>query len=177
MAFDTSIRAYARHRGVSHVAVLKAVRAGRIQTQDGKIDVELADRMWAENTDQAQTRRAPRPNPPAQRAMPASAPLVPPRPTGFAAARAVREGYDARLRELDYKLRVGELVSADEVRVAAFNSNRRARDLLLAVPDRLAAILAGTTDQSEVHNILREEIQRACAELSDGLFPNEHGNG
>ena len=46
-----SIRAYARHRGVSHVAVKKAIDAGRItQDQDGKINQERADQDWAQNT-------------------------------------------------------------------------------------------------------------------------------
>ncbi len=39
-----SISAYARHRRVSHVAVLKAIKAGRIVKEaDGTIDVERAD--------------------------------------------------------------------------------------------------------------------------------------
>ena len=39
-----SIRAYARHRGVSHVAVHKALKAGRIVAEaDGTIDPDKAD--------------------------------------------------------------------------------------------------------------------------------------
>jgi hypothetical protein len=46
-----SIRAYARHRGISHVAVIKAIEAGRITQQaDGTIDPEQADRDWEQNT-------------------------------------------------------------------------------------------------------------------------------
>jgi len=52
-------RAYARHRGVSHVAVLKALRSGRIVVgADGTIDPALVDRTWQERT-------APRVAPPA----------------------------------------------------------------------------------------------------------------
>ena len=40
-----SIRAYARHRGVSDTAVHKAIRAGRITPEpDGTIDADRADR-------------------------------------------------------------------------------------------------------------------------------------
>ena len=43
-----SIRAYARHRGVSHVAVKKAIDTGRISTlPDGTIDPNAADAQWA----------------------------------------------------------------------------------------------------------------------------------
>ena len=45
-----SIRAYARHRGVSHVAVKKAIDTGRIgQLPDGTIDPVAADAQWAAN--------------------------------------------------------------------------------------------------------------------------------
>ena len=46
-----SIRAYARHRGVSHVAVKKAIDTGRIrQEADGTIDPARADSDWEQNT-------------------------------------------------------------------------------------------------------------------------------
>ena len=40
-----SLREYARRRGISHVAVHKAIKAGRISTVDGKIDPARADRI------------------------------------------------------------------------------------------------------------------------------------
>jgi hypothetical protein len=47
-----SIRAYDRHRRVSHVAVLKALRTGRIRrTSDGLIDSDEPDRDWAARRD------------------------------------------------------------------------------------------------------------------------------
>ena len=46
-----SIRAYAQHRGVSHTAVAKAIKAGRISVEpDGKIDPAKADAQWSRNT-------------------------------------------------------------------------------------------------------------------------------
>lgn len=43
-----SIRAYAQHRGVSHTAVAKAIKAGRISKEpDGTIDPAKADAQWA----------------------------------------------------------------------------------------------------------------------------------
>jgi hypothetical protein len=47
-----SARAYARHRGVSHTAVQKALRAGRITAlPDGTINAEAADRDWNATTE------------------------------------------------------------------------------------------------------------------------------
>ena len=49
-----SQRAYARHRGVTHRAVQKAIKAGRITTNsDGTIDAARADAQWTANTDPA----------------------------------------------------------------------------------------------------------------------------
>ncbi|MGD7355455.1 elements of external origin, partial [Ralstonia pseudosolanacearum] len=51
-----SIRAYARHRGVSDAAVRKAIAAGRITPEaDGTIDTDRADAEWARNTEAPRT--------------------------------------------------------------------------------------------------------------------------
>lgn len=56
-----SQRGYARHRGVAHRAVQKAIESGRITTVDGtpggKIDSAVADRQWAENTSHSHLRQ------------------------------------------------------------------------------------------------------------------------
>ena len=47
-----SIRAYARHRGVSDAAVRKAIAAGRITPEaDGTLDAARADAQWSRNTE------------------------------------------------------------------------------------------------------------------------------
>ena len=47
-----SIRAYARHRGVTDTAVHKAIRSGRITPEpDGTVDANRADLEWERNTD------------------------------------------------------------------------------------------------------------------------------
>jgi hypothetical protein len=184
-----SIRAYSKRRGVTPAATRKAIKSGRISTVNGKIDPEIADRDWAANTDETKPRNSVSGNPALRR--PPEAPPVPasgmgsPRenwggsqtPTrggGYAAARAVRESYDARIRELEFKRMSSTLVSVDEVRVAAFNTNRRARDLLLAIPDRVSAVVAGMTDAAEIHKVLSDEIRRVCDELSQPLpFTND----
>lgn len=51
-----SIRAYARHRGVTDTAVHKAIRSGRIEAlPDGTIDSDQADVQWARNTSAPKT--------------------------------------------------------------------------------------------------------------------------
>lgn len=52
-----SRRAYARHRGVSDMAVRKAIASGRIGLEaDGTIDPGKADLAWDRHSDPAQAR-------------------------------------------------------------------------------------------------------------------------
>ena len=184
-----SLRAYARHRGVSLRAVQKALKSGRISArEDGRVDAEVSDTNWARNT-------APRPilatsprskltahNVPVPKTAPERAhhhsetrPFVrqssePPRLESgleYSKARAVRESYLARLAKIDFEERTGKLVSRDEMQVVAFNRYRTFRDGMLNIPNRLAAVLAAETDPRQVHELLSTEIRKALTEFSD----------
>ena len=49
-----SIRAYARQRGVSHVAVLRAIKQGRVTLEpDGTVNPAKADASWERSSDPA----------------------------------------------------------------------------------------------------------------------------
>lgn len=179
-----SLRAYAKHRGVSLRAVQKALKSGRIAPRgDGRLDADVADADWARNT-------APRPQPSSQPAQPAASAQSahhhhsdpphsnPPRretsdppklESGleYSKARAVRESYMARLAKIDFEERTAKLVSSDEVSVAAFNRFRQFRDGMLNIPDRLAAVLAAEKNPRQVHELLATEIRKALTEFSD----------
>lgn len=161
----------ARRLGVSRQAVSKAIKTGRIQTvSGGLVEFERALASWRGNSHpieglKAAGRSAPPPSVPLAEG-PEDLSSSSSASSTFATSRAIREAYLARLARLDYEERVGKLLPADEVRKTAFQAARRARDLLLAVPDRLSAVLAASTDPGEVRNLLTEEIQRAVNELA-----------
>ena len=178
-----TIRGYARHRGVSHTAVRKALASGRITASpDGTIDPEAADRHWASATDPSKPRNSVTGVPRKRRAPgapsdPLGAPgledgLVPPDGgaprlvSSYAASRAAREAYLARLAKLEFEERSGKLVDADEVRAQIFGLGRRLRDTLMGLPDRLAPVLAGQADQAVIHQLLTQELMTSLAELS-----------
>jgi hypothetical protein len=177
-----SQREYARRRGITHVAVQRAIKAGRISAVNGKIDPVLADQEWQQNTDQSKPRNRITGNP-KQAKTPGepSEPMdlggtdetigAPSTATGYAKARAARELYQAQLAKLELDRRRGALVPADEVRLGAFNMARKARDQLIAMPERLAAVLAATEEPAEVQRILEEEIERICQEIADAERP------
>ena len=170
-----SQREYARRRGISHVAVQRAVAAGRISTVGGKIDPTRADDEWSRNTDQSKPR-----NRITGRPKHARVPGEPSQPmdleeardgtgtaTGYARARAARELYLAQLAKIELDRQRGILVRADEVRLGAFNMARKARDQLIALPERIAAALAATADAAQVQRLLEEEIETICQEIAD----------
>jgi hypothetical protein len=177
-----SQREYARQRGISNVAVHRAVKAGRVTTVNGKIDPDQADREWLENTDQSKPRNRITGRP--KHTRPEGEPSQPMNlggseetsggngtASGYAKARAARELHQAQLAKLELDRQRSILVRADEVRVGAFNMARKARDQLVALPERVAAILAATDDAAEVQRILEEEIERICQEIADAERP------
>jgi hypothetical protein len=177
-----SQREYARQRGISNVAVHRAVKAGRISTVDGKIDPTKADREWLDNTDQSKprnritgrpkhVRRAGGPPEPMDLGGGQEAGGEDGTASGYAKARAARELYQAQLAKLELDRQRGILIRADEVRVGAFNMARKARDQLIALPERVAALLAATEDAAEIQRILEEEIERICQEIADAERP------
>ncbi len=174
-----SQREYARRRGISNVSVHEAIQAGRISTVGGKIDPDVADREWRENTDQSKPRNRITGSPKHARV-----PGEPAEPmdfagpdgsvgtaSGYAKARAAREVYQAQLAKLELDRQRGTLVRADEVRLGAFNMARKARDQLIALPERLATVLAAAREPAEVQRILEEEIERICQEIADAERP------
>jgi hypothetical protein len=166
-----SIREYARHRGVSHEAVRKALRSGRIRqdAEDG-IDPDQADADWEKNTRSSVVTTPPQPVQVATREATAASAQVgatdSPNTPSYQKARAVKEFYAARLAKLEYEEREGKLVNIDEINVQHFNRARRLRDRLLVIPHRLAARLAAETDVRTVEEMLDTALCEALEDLS-----------
>ena len=184
-----NLQAYANHRkalglrGQSHVAVLNAINDGRLtdpavqrQGRSWIIDPALADAQWASRTDPSEygsmgggTARpialaSPAP-PPATTIQPPQAPKGGP---SLATSKQVKAAYEAKLTELEFKERTGELVSIREVKSQAFALARAVRDGMMGIADRLAPQLAASTDARQVHQLLTEEIRVALRGLSNG---------
>lgn len=172
-----SIRGYARRRGCSHVAVLKAIETGRLAqavVEDAKgrrrIDPEVADREWAANTDQAQQREHHR-GPDQGELFDTGAP-EPVRKGGngkgpsLTDSRAVREVYAARLLQLEYSQRCGDLVERVAVDLEFYRMAKAVREAFERMPERMAAILAAEPKQTEVHRLLEKEVREALELLA-----------
>jgi phage terminase Nu1 subunit (DNA packaging protein) len=88
---------------------------------------------------------------------------------GFTAARTRREEQQAVLAELDVRKRTGELVEWSKVEAMNASTAVMVRESLLAIPDRLAAVLAAETDERRVRQLLDSELRTALASLAASL--------
>ena len=170
---SVTISDFARQRGVSHEAVRKAVKVGRLsksvvfgKTGKARLLPALADQEWTANTDSAQ-QRVPAVAPPRAPQAPDPEPVArdEPKTATFQQARTLREAYMARLAKLEFDEKSGLLVKADAVKNEAFRTARIVRDNLLNIPDRIAAELANETNQFKVHQRLTQELRRALEDM------------
>ena len=172
-----SIRAYARHRGVSHVAVKKAIDSGRITPEaDGTLDPERADAEWAKNTEapRAGTRaRLVRATVPQETT--GSAPAGDTHtalPTGGASllqARTVNEVVKAQTNKVRLARLKGELVDRPQAIAHVFKLARAERDAWLNWPARISAQMAARLgiEPHTMHVALEAAVREHLQELGD----------
>jgi hypothetical protein len=96
----------------------------------------------------------------------------------YSAARARKENALATLREIQVRVRQGELVEKDRIMDQFFRSCRGARDRLQNIPSRVCGPLAAECDQHKVFDLLTREIHDALEALfheeghkEEGYFP------
>ena len=167
-----SIRAYARHRGVSDTAVHKAIRAGRITPEaDGTIDPERADRDWAKNSDSPREGTARRAETVAVKE-PASEPVTPAFHTGGTSllqARTVNEVVKAQTNKVRLAQLKGDLVDRSQAIAQVFKLARAERDAWLNWPARISAQLASQlgVDAHTLHVALEAAVREHLLELGE----------
>jgi hypothetical protein len=182
-----SIRAYARHRGVSHVAVKKAIDTGRITPlPDGTIDPVAADAQWAANTTptrrsvNVEPKEAPQPAAAAHEIPQASSKVVretadPPPPalstggTSLLQARTVNEVVKAQTNKVRLARLKGELVDRSQAVAHVFKLARAERDAWLNWPARISAQMAAGlgVDPHVLHVALDAAVRQQLQDLGD----------
>lgn len=187
MGERVSIREFARRIGVSHVAVLGAIRrrvlvdAIVVEGENKFIDVDVGMSEWRRNADESMRRDgrttsfAPAATNAATKSAARSADDITPE-SGYQKARTVREIFAARMLRLEYEREAGLLVSVESVQHRIADHVRAALDALAASRRRLAPVLALETDPRKVESIL-EQSHREVAEAMAGLGPAEIGRG
>ncbi len=170
-----SLREYACRRGVSHVAVMKAIRAGRLTPEpDGTLDPVKADAQWDANTDPA---RAPEVTaeemPPAEPPAPARPTVTEPAPqdagTSFTQARTAHEIAKAQRARIQVQRLREEVVDRAHAAAEVFRLARRERDAWVNWPARVSALMAAElgVDTHAIHKVLEAHVRDHLGELAE----------
>jgi phage terminase Nu1 subunit (DNA packaging protein) len=138
-----SQRKYAKMRGVSSSWISRLCRQGKIPTVAGRIDVAAADRAWTQGSGENDEEIT------------------------FAEAQRRWRLATAQLRELELKQKEGGLVFAADVQHEVERVFANVRSRLLAMPTKMAPILASIHSVPECAEILRHEIYLALSFLAD----------
>ena len=177
-----SIRAYARHRGVSHVAVMRAIKVGRVPVEaDGTIDPARADVAWQRSTDPGRAKSKPKQAPSENLKPVGEAALGSVRetlkeqglPAGsnvtFVQARTAHEIAKAHLARLRLQRMKGELVDRARATAMIFRLAREERDSWLNWPARVAALMAADlgVDAHAVQKLVETHVRGHLAELAE----------
>ena len=160
-----SIRAYARHRGVSHVAVMKAIDAGRItQEHDGTVNPEQADREWEQNTASPRKRSSMQ-----NQATESTQSTLSANGTSLLQARTVNEVVKAQTNKVRLAQLKGDLVDRPQAIAHVFKLARSERDAWLNWPTRISAQMAAKLDidAHTLHVALETAVREHLQELGD----------
>jgi hypothetical protein len=175
-----SIRAYARLRGVSHVAVLRAIKAGRVPAEpDGTIDQVKADAAWERSTDPGRPKGQPKTSeklrPIAEAAVGSVRETLKEQglPAGgsvtFVQARTAHEIAKAHLARLRLQRMKGELIDRARTTAMVFRLAREERDTWINWPARVAALMASElgVEAHSMQKALETHVRAHLAELAE----------
>jgi hypothetical protein len=81
-------------------------------------------------------------------------------------AKTMREAFNAKIAELEYKERKGELRDAQTVRKSITDAAVVIRSAIERIPDKLASRVAAESDGDRCHQLLTEECDQVLSELT-----------
>ena len=170
-----SIRAYARHRGVTDTAVHKAIRTGRVTPEaNGTIDADRADLEWARNTDSPKRGTNQRAESVVVREVNGEPSAGMPSALGTGGtsllqARTVNEVVKAQTNKVRLARLKGELVDRPQAIAHVFKLARSERDAWLNWPARVSAQMAVQLgiEAHPMHVALENAVREHLQELGD----------
>ena len=177
-----SQREVARRLGISHTALQKAQRAGRIAPEaDGAWDVEKVRARLADSSDPVRKTATLAPVPPSAPRPPAPAPIAAMPPAAdplpraaqntFHDARTANEVLKAQERRLRLDERKGKLVDKARALLLVHRLAKEERDAILAWPARVAAEMAAElgVDVHQLQTMMDTRLRQHLAARQDVL--------
>jgi len=163
---------FAAHLGVNRSHITQLKNAGRLVMQDGKVDVEASIKRINDTKDPAKESVAKRHQ--QERSQKAQstekAPSVPGTGSRFQSAKARREEANADLTEIELQTRRGQLLIADEAKLAVADGDTTIRNRLESLPDMLAPQLAAESDEQKIRSMLTDHIESLLSDLSLSFY-------
>lgn len=177
------VKEFAVHRGLSEQAIRKAIKEGKLgdacwkKKNSWEIDLERADRLMTANTSTGLRRTAEQINSGKAAAQGRAAPALAAdgQALTYSKARAYGEGFKAKLLELEFREKSGQLARVDEVEAATYKLVRTFRDAVQNIPIRVVnelAAVVGDVEPAKKHEmlmIMTREVNVALEELSNGI--------
>lgn len=161
---EVSVREFAKREGISHTAVNKAIKEGRLpKLPSGKLDAALVGSGWrAGNRRAAAARLTETPEEAAERAV-AEAVVIPP----IADSEAQKEFYLAELRRLEFDVKSGLVAPVAEMTSRVSAALARVRTRLLAFPAEASPALDRCKTPAEIETELRRRVTEVLEELAN----------
>ena len=165
---------FAKSLGVSPQAVRKAIKEGRLKNGvfKGKrgylIEPEIAINEWRENTNTSQQR----PSETISKSKLNKLEDLPPN-INYTKARAIGEQFKAKLLELEFREKAGQLLKANDVKMAQFKTVRLIRDAIENIPIRIVSEVAAAAGiespemRHEIMQIMQREIKEVLTQIAD----------
>jgi hypothetical protein len=165
---------YADHIRSSPAYVSKLKKQGRlvvVKDDAGRdvVDFEMSDRLVRNTTDMGRARNG-------ANASPGREPSAPLEPVASASGRvdaiyrqaqAQERAYMAKMAELEFRKRVGELVPAAEVASEHARLLASIREAFSQLPARVGPLLVARPDAESMDLLLRQEINATLTHLGD----------
>ena len=155
---------FARRMSLSKGRVTQLVERGMPTAEDGRISFKAARRWYRANiVEQGHEREAGRLG--GKASAKKSRGVAASRSGNLVQARAEKEAYVAKLKQLELAEVLGKVVQWEDVRQGAFNSYRAVRDQLFSIPDRGSAEFAVEDDPRAIRERLAGELELASGHV------------
>lgn len=167
-----SLRKAAKELGISHVALLKAARSGRVTPEsDGTYVVDTCRRQLAENTTAAKRRKRPQAPTKTVSAVVAEVVTADDAPASgnrtLAEAERLLKWEGVRKQRFENSVREGNLVPVGEINAWVAGMIIRAREILTRIGPELKDRLAQETNPHQCERLVMGEVNRALGELAE----------
>jgi hypothetical protein len=166
----TKIAAWAETIGISRQSAYDAVKRCAIPVEDGKIDPDVANVLYAKHTRaRANAKNAAFPAGAGEKNGAETPAAAPKKVAGYDTSRAVREEAEARISQMKLAEMEGKYLLKTEVADAVFEITRALRDGLTNCARRIAADVAAFSTADECEAVIEREHRALLESMNHGL--------